>query len=83
MKPLTIINVKDVTEKFNWKIFNDKCFPFPQCEHGQLLKTAMKNLNYLTKMYTYSCICKYENTLIEYKVQSGEDITTEKLYFLN
>lgn len=83
MKPLTIINVTDVTDNFKIRLLNRKCQSYQENDIAHLHKEAMKNVTYLTNMYVYSCLAKFENRLIEYKLQSGEEIADNKIYFLN
>lgn len=75
---LEIINVTDIAVAFKDKVFELKTSPC--CD---LTRQALKKTNYLTNMWVYSNICKFEGMLIEYKTQTTDEVNNFTIHYLN
>jgi hypothetical protein len=83
--PVTIdpYSVKDITDSMLVDIFLMKQDQLPtRLDESQLRVEAIKNLT-SGNLYFYTAICKVGKKNVEYKYQSGEEINSYSLFYLN
>ena len=71
------IAIEDVTVSFKDKLFNMK-----MCCNG-LEKEALKHITYMTNLYFYNNVYKFNGLTIEFKTQSSDEINDHSIFFLN